>query len=560
MKEFLKKLNLWLTASGFGISLFIPLVLLSLFFSIGGEPISRILFNADILYFPVLYKDIFIDGYHLDGWNIPGAPNFFPDMLVYFFLMYLSNSVPVSMFLFAFFQLLTILLLFKYIVKLAFPEISLYPVMLGNLLLSLFFMVTFIDNEPYISFHLVSNTYHLGTFVNALIALLLALRFLITGKPIYLIVFALLGTLAFVSDRLFIILFCLPFTGAILLFVRKKENFRKLLSLAIALFVIVAAGLIIFDRITHNHTIHLAKAYFDINLNGITNSWKSLFYNLSVYFSDFKIFTLIICISILGLAISIYMLIRSFREIWKGFLIKDGLPEMMNTFFVLFMLIVFFTPVFTGSFQGFDTIRYNIFVFYLGLMFFGVLLVKLFHQNPMIKKAVKVSSLLLSLILTIYIGIYLVRNKPVTGVKEFFAYYPEISQCIDSMDVKYELKHGLTTYWLGKPGTLFSKRDVRLYTVYDENLVPYSHVGNENWYYETGYGKYDPPLFNFLILQLPLSENSLETIKNRVGEIIAMEEYGKFIFLLCNDFKYSRQNHFPELLENTAEITEIPAQ
>ncbi len=557
MKEFLKKINLWFTASSYGISLFIPLALLSLFFSIGGEPVSRILFNADILYFPVFYKDLFIDGYHLTGWNIPGAPNFFPDMLIYFFLMYVSSSAPISMFIFAFIQLLSILLLFKYIIRLAFPEINLYPVMLGNLLLSLFFMVTFIDNDPYISFHLISNTYHLGAFVNTLIALLLALRFLITGKPIYLIVFALLGTLAFVSDRLFLILFCLPFTGAILIFVRKKENFRKLLSLAIALFVIVAAGLIIFDRITHNHTIHLAKAYFDISPIGITNSWNSLVYHLSSLFGDLKIFTLIICISILGLAISIYMLIRSFREIWKGFLIKDGLPEMMNTFFILFMLIVFFTPVFTGSFQGFDTIRYNIFVFYFGLMFFGVLLVKLFHQNPMIKKTVKVSSLALSLILTIYIGIYLIRNKPVTGIKEFFAYYPEISQCIDSMDEKYELKHGLTTYWYGKPGTLFSKRDVRLYTVHIENMIPYSHVGNENWYYESGYGKYDPPVFNFLIISLPLSSDSLETIKKSVGEIIAMEKCGKFIFLLCNDFKFTRQNGYPEILKSSAEI---PAQ
>ena len=36
-----------------------------------------ILTNSDILYFPTLFKDIFVDGYKFEGWHIPAAPNFF---------------------------------------------------------------------------------------------------------------------------------------------------------------------------------------------------------------------------------------------------------------------------------------------------------------------------------------------------------------------------------------------------------------------------------------------------------------------------------------------------
>jgi len=115
---------------------------------------------------------------------------------------------------------------------------------------------------------------------------------------------------------------------------------------------------------------------------------------------------------------------------------------------------------------------------------------------------------------------------------------------------KYDLKYGVSTYWLGKPGTTFSKNNVRLYTVYDENLVPYPHVGNENWYYECGYGKYDPPVFNFILLQKPVGDSVIATITNRTGSIICTEEFERFIFIQVNDYKYSRGNPFPEIINN----------
>jgi hypothetical protein len=225
-------------------------------------------------------------------------------------------------------------------------------------------------------------------------------------------------------------------------------------------------------------------------------------------------------------------MLRSFSSLWKGLKLenKDGLRHLMNVFFILFMLIVFLMPVLTGGFRGFDTIRYNIFVFYLGPLYLGVLLIYIFNDKRWINNAIKFSCFILMAGFTVFLGVHISKNNSVSG-----------------LDEKYELKHGVSTYWNGKVGTQFSRKKVRLYTVYNESLVPYPHVGNENWYYKAGYGKYDPPVFNFILLENPVSESALKTIQEKVGKFKIMEDCGKFKFILVNDFTYSRNNPFPEV-------------
>jgi hypothetical protein len=117
---------------------------------------------------------------------------------------------------------------------------------------------------------------------------------------------------------------------------------------------------------------------------------------------------------------------------------------------------------------------------------------------------------------------------------------------MDEMKMKYPLKHGISTYWNTKVGTLFSRENVRLYTVYDVNMVPFKHVCNGNWYYETGYGRYDPPVFNFVIFS---KADSLEPVYRQLGEPLVREEWGDYTFLLVNDFIYHRNNKFPIIKE-----------
>jgi hypothetical protein len=451
------------------------------------------------------------------------------------------------MYIFAFLQFLAILLLFGQLIKSVTPKLSLYALSLGNLLLSLFFLVGIVNSDLYLTFHLVSNTYHLGAFVNMLIALVFSINYIRSNRIIYLIWLFLFGILAIISDRLFITMFCIPLFGALLIFVRRPHNLRKILFLSLVLGAMVALGFVIFDRITHNNIITVAKAFYDFSFKAINESWKTLYSNLLLYFVPFRFFALMISLSLVSFMVSVFIMLRSFISIWKGLKMdnEEGLKHLLNVFFILFMMIVFLMPVLTGGFRGFDTIRYNIFVFYLGPLYLGVLLIYLFNDKRWINKAIKFSCFILLAVLTGFLSLHIVKNNSVSALKNYLSYYPEVASCIDILDEKYELKHGVSTYWNGKVGTQFSKRNVRLYTVYNESLVPYPHVGNENWYYKAGYGKYDPPVFNFILLENPVNESALKTIEEKVGKFKCMEDCGRFKFILVNDFTYKRNNPFP---------------
>jgi len=365
---------------------------------------------------------------------------------------------------------------------------------------------------------------------------------------VHLVLFFIIGLVAVISDRLFIVMFCVPFTGALFVFALKKKNYKKLLYLFGLMAAYVILGFILFDRITHNKVITLAKASFNFSIEGMSIAWRNFASGIAPYLSSITTFTIIIIISGVALLLALILFFRSVKKLLKGLEIdsEEGLRNFLNLFFIIFMVVVFLSPILTGSFQGFDTIRYNIFVLYFGLLFIGPLFVMLFNERPFAKVVISSLSYVFVALSIVYIVQANVDKAHGNGIKSYIGYYPEVAKCLDAMDEKYELKQGISTYWFGKVGTMFSKRNVRLYTAYDENLVPYPHVGNINWYYESGYGKYDPPIFNFVLLKLPIDQQTvLKTIEEKTGKILFTEEYGEFLFIKTNDFKYERDNYFP---------------
>ena len=156
------------------------------------------------------------------------------------------------------------------------------------------------------------------------------------------------------------------------------------------------------------------------------------------------------------------------------------------------------------------------------------------------------SAAVLVALLIFLTGIKSLNRDFVGGLRNYLGFYPQVARCMDAMKEKYPLKHGVSTYWQAKVGTLFSRQEVRLYSVFDANLVPYRHVCNENWFYQAGYGRYDPPVFNFVIF--PVDE-PLDPLYNYFDEPIAREVCGDYVFLLLRDFVYTRGNPLPELKE-----------
>ena len=69
------------------------MLLLLVVFSSFNDSAYNFFFNSDTLYLPSVYKDLFIDGYGIKGWELNPSPNFFPDMSVYFLLSYFIGDL-----------------------------------------------------------------------------------------------------------------------------------------------------------------------------------------------------------------------------------------------------------------------------------------------------------------------------------------------------------------------------------------------------------------------------------------------------------------------------------
>jgi len=102
--------NYWLI-----IGIFISLILVLVWFSSLDENQFLVMFSSDALYLPLIYQDIFENGNSIQGWTFNGAPNFVPDMLVFFILMKITSNFLTATFLFSIIQYFSIITLFYFI-------------------------------------------------------------------------------------------------------------------------------------------------------------------------------------------------------------------------------------------------------------------------------------------------------------------------------------------------------------------------------------------------------------------------------------------------------------
>jgi hypothetical protein len=80
------------------------LVLIIVLFSRLSPNDLKIYFNSEALYLPSLYRDLFIDHNPLIGWHLNPALGFFPDVIVYFILMFFSGNFILASILFSILQ------------------------------------------------------------------------------------------------------------------------------------------------------------------------------------------------------------------------------------------------------------------------------------------------------------------------------------------------------------------------------------------------------------------------------------------------------------------------
>ncbi len=449
----------------------------------------NVFFNSDTLTLPSVYRSLFVDNFPLKGWHFNSSPNFFPGMFFYFIFMKLSgDNFILSSLLYGCIQYLLILWLFKTIFFKIFPNASPIYGLLITLLLSIYLLEMFFFTKDFnYVFYLLSNSFHTSSFLMALICLLLTFIYLTNNTKSY-FTLSLLGMLVIVSvigDKLFLVLYCGTMISIAILKLKTIGN-KKSITLITLIIACSIIGLKVFDLMATSNYIFFGTPFKMFAFENIYSSFEMLMDQCKTYMLEFSFKAFSMYLSIFSFVGMCLLFIR-FRKSENKFL------SIFIVFSLIFSLAAFLAVVINGGYTGWDCMRYNIYAFYIGALNTAVI-IAVSGFNVRLKKYGKF--IVYGLCLLIF-GIGL-KEFSFDGLNKYLTYYPETVKELDALADSNHLKIGVANYWDARKTTLFSKKHLKVYSVFD-NLALNDLSSNENWYFNPNVR------FDFIIL------NSLDT-------------------------------------------------
>jgi len=440
----------------------------------------EIFFCSDTLYLPSLYRDLFIDKNSISGWELNPAPNYFPDMLVYFLLMFITNDFIIASFVFSIVQYVILGFLFTKILRVIFPSASAYYNMLIYALLSFFILeFFFFTKDFYYIFLILVNSYHTGAFVMMLLCTYLTFQYIQDRKLFRLLLIFCIGFLMMLSDKLFLVLYVAPvcFTMACMF---KKTGLRPALYLISTCALFVYSGNEAFNSIDKEHYNLLGTPGNEPSVDKMLQQFGTFLDQMKFYLGSYGIRSVILCLFVVSFTLMVYVFIHSLRKAVKG------LVPVYALFSISFSLGVLCAPMIAGKYEGWDCIRYNAYPFYFTVLnvavFFGYSI-----KSDALSKFGRYGLLSFTLLL---LGIGVWQLKP-AGLKAYFNYCPANARLVDELADRENLKFGVGNYWEAKEITMFSKKGVKVYAVFDD-IALYLHVANDAWFFDN--------MFNFVVL------------------------------------------------------------
>lgn len=172
---------------------------------LSGHGLRAGLLNADALYLPTLFDDLLARGGRLSDWYLTPAPYFFPDYPLYLAAYWLAPDAYGQIIVFG---MLQCALLFAATIVLARTLGSPAPLPCAACSLTLFAWLAASGREPFVL--LLSNAWHFGSFLNALLLAAAWLHYRQSGARGALWTACALACGATLSDSLFLLQAALP--------------------------------------------------------------------------------------------------------------------------------------------------------------------------------------------------------------------------------------------------------------------------------------------------------------------------------------------------------------
>jgi hypothetical protein len=458
-------------------------------------------FNADTLYLPSIYRDLFVDGSGFRGWHLNASPNFFPDMVIYFVIMAILKAPALTCFVFSLVQFGIVMVLIDWLIRVWDPDAGIEVRILTGLMMVLWMLSPLTGEYPLIPYQLIAPSFHCGVFINSLLVMNTGRLYLRGGRPALLVLTGILTLLAVVSDRLFLVGALFPMVVVALLpGARESRGPRNWLLLAVLLGS-SAAGMMAFRWIVKGGALHvIGTGWKMFNFGNAGNSLRNLAVHLGSVILEEPLQRWIIIMAILFFVTAPLFLLRSARAyLNREMELQHQQPCQLVLLLFAASMAVLLTPVINGSYLGPALVRYNFPALVLGDVGFICLSVLILRNARFFKPVIRWISYASVILLLVVMASTGIRNDIPGGIGKFNGYYPERARVIDSLKEAHGLKYGLAGYWAAKPSTLFSKKGMRIYAIHQETLRPNYHVTNENWFHDGGKGSYADPVFNFIV-------------------------------------------------------------
>ena len=509
----------------------------------------RLFVNSDALYMPALFQDLFIHRTGISVWHLNGAPNFFPEMLLYFPLMALLKNTPLTIMVYGIVQMWLILFLIDRLFRLTDVHVShgtRYLVMLTYLLLPL----SAVLNEGHlIPSQLLLGGYHAGFFVNSLLAAILALSYLKMGGIKRLIWLAMLILLATISDKLFIMGFAAPLILFSLFHLFKKEKKAPYWMLIAVTGLTTLLALFAYRMLNFLGAIEMITTGRKMfQFEQISEAMGNFLHHMRAVIIDYPTQRILVLSTLLFLLGAPVYLILSLKRYVSGLLNKEEESSYaMVLFLFLFSIIILSAPIINGYYVGPSLIRYNYAALVMGTAGLAYLASKLLSPLSSRLSFSKYLSFACTLILLPIVLGTGIKNQARAGLKGYLNHYPESVRILDQLKQEKGLKYGLGGYWQAKYSTMFSRNNLRLYSVANRTFRPGYHVTNENWYHDGGKGQHADPVFNFLETS---AFKDTERLHEIFGEHIdTLYDQNDMLVIGVPDFKIRREDREIYLLE-----------
>jgi hypothetical protein len=551
-------------------------------------------YNADALYIPALCRDL-ASGVGISGWNPSAVPYFFPDIALFFLISVLAGNLHLAIVLFGVVQFLALIAGFILVGDAAFgrrPSIRLMTIIAGVAVGLLFATGASSALLP-----MFLSGFHFGALLSSVYSLALVLRLLRAGSgssagtPALYGVLFLVSLLTIASDALYIIQFLVPALAALwLLRWASRISFRRLFYFYVALIPSAPLGywlnrLVLIYRPRHSPE-SMTAATIAANVvkakQGLIAGWNREYWFPKAWIFPLAIlglcFVVLVTVAVLarlrraggrncgmipspggkwtmilltiGLGGTILpILVLDHRWFfWGTFLLtsaclwkasrkraaepaEDGRVLFVLSFFLLILAATMGSVLVSGAAQS----RYFLPVFVIP-PFFGWPI--LLASWPRFMKAWdrpggQIGALGILATLLVVFGGWSQAGR----LSELADFYPEQVKCLDDYAGRQNLHSGIAQYWLARPITMLSKRNL-LVVQAKADLFPDHWINNLNAYDNR---------FDFILADTAMGGPraiKASRVRDRFGEPADSARCGEFEVLAYNrpeDEAFQRQ-------------------